>query len=232
MKPDPTVELTGDWRVTAVSGVATPGRVNTFALGFAPPFASAQFGCNTGSAPARVENGWFISGGWVITTGRCDDERMRLEGPGFDILSKPLTIESVAPDRLRLRNDRRSISLERQLAPQLAGTQWRVVSINGVSPPRSGIGTMRFTATEYNANFGCNAINGEYRLEGVRFRPLMSRMSERGCELIPPTALSVMTYEDWGVDILWRGGVTVSTPAEDQLRLENAKGVILLQRVR
>ncbi|MBA2771004.1 MAG: META domain-containing protein [Sphingomonas sp.] len=223
--------MTGNWRVTAISEVPTPSGLNTFNFGFAAPFASAQFGCNTGSAPARVENGWFVSGGWVITTGGCDEQRMRLERPGFDILSKPLFVQPTVSGGVRLRNERGSIVLERQASPQLAGTQWRVLSINDVPPARAGIGSMRFTVSEYRATFGCNDINGGYRLEGVRFLPSLSRMTERGCELVPPTALSVMTYEDWGVNILWGGGVTVTHLKNDQLRFENAKGVILLQRV-
>ena len=173
----------------------------------------------------------MVSDGWLITTGGCDEQRMRFERPGFDILSKPLVVE-LTGSGVRLRNDRGSILLERRAAPRVAGTRWRIVSINGVPPPRPAIGTVGFTATEYRANFGCNDMQGGYRLEGSRFMTQLSRMSEKGCELVPPTTPSLMDYEDWGAAIMWGGTLTVSIPADGQLRLENAKGVILLQRSR
>jgi heat shock protein HslJ len=227
VRPDPSVDLTGDWRVTAVSGVATPSRLSGFNFRYAPPSGSAQFGCNWGGGSATAQNGWFIAGEWIITAAGCSDERVRFEHQGFNMLGKPLAIEAAGPDRVRLRNERGSLTLERQPFPLLAGTRWRVVSING----HPGGGTIFFSPNDFQANFGCNDISGNYRQDGDLFRHSMTRMTEKGCERVPPGPVPLVTYEQWGGNVLTGGGTTISAAGEGRLRLQNAQGVILLERV-
>jgi heat shock protein HslJ len=228
VQPDSSVDLTGDWRITAVSGVATPTQTAGFNFRYSPPAGSAQFGCNWGSGNATVQNGWLTTGDWIITAAGCGEERERFERQGFEILGKPLAIQAAGPDRVRLSNERGSLTLVRHSVPQLAGTHWRVVSVNG----QPGGGRIFFSPSDYHGSFGCNAISGEYRQEGDRFLPSVSRMTEKGC-LGPaaPGPVPLITYEQWGANVLWGGGVTISAAGEGRIRLQNPKGVILLERV-
>lgn len=229
LRPDPSVDLTGDWRVTAVNGMAVPPGMSGFGFRYQPPFSLASLGCNSGSGPARVANGWLVTGdGWIMTTARCSEERMRFSR--YELFSEPLAIEAADGDRVQLRNARGSLSLQREWVPQLAGTRWRVVSINGVPPPTGG--AISFTPSSYDANFGCNDVSGGYRQEGDRFEVLMSRQTEKECLSVAPSGLSVSTFEDWGARILWSRGVTIRTAGPGLLRLESPKGAILLQRKR
>lgn len=51
--------------------------------------------------------------------------------------------------------------------PQLAGTEWRFVAIDGQSPV-SDRARMGFTAKQISASVGCNGIGGTWKLEGER----------------------------------------------------------------
>ncbi|MFN4113055.1 MAG: META domain-containing protein [Sphingomonadaceae bacterium] len=51
--------------------------------------------------------------------------------------------------------------------PQLAGTEWRFVAIDGQAPV-SDRARMGFTAKQISATAGCNGIGGTWKLEGER----------------------------------------------------------------
>lgn len=46
----------------------------------------------------------------------------------------------------------------------LAGTTWRLVSINDLRPPLGPDVTLAFTASDISGNGGCNTFNGSYTL--------------------------------------------------------------------
>ncbi len=50
----------------------------------------------------------------------------------------------------------------------MLGTQWRLTAIDGVAPERPDGARLTFEQTRFNASAGCNAIAGDYRLEGGR----------------------------------------------------------------
>ncbi len=228
IRPDPSIDLTGDWRITAVSGFATPKESRGFNFRYAPPAGSAQFGCNWGSGNARVQNGWFIPADWIITAAGCSEERVRFERQGFEILGKPLAIQAAGANRVRLSNERGSLTLERHSVPQLAGTRWRVVSVNG----QPGGGTIFFSPSDYRANFGCNDIWSDYRQEGDRLRSLGATMTEKGCGGVAGGGqVPLITYEEWAANVLRGGILTISAAGPGQIRLQNPKGIILLERV-
>lgn len=112
LAPNPHVDLTGEWRVTAVNGISRTRGMSGFGFRYAPPFASASLGCNSASGPARVADGWLVTGYWIVTTARCSEERMRFSR-GYDLFAEPLAIESPVPGRVRLRNRLGSIELAR-----------------------------------------------------------------------------------------------------------------------
>ena len=105
LRPDPSVDLTGDWRVTAVNGMDVPPGMSGFRFRYEPPFSLASLGCNSGSGPARVAHGWLVTGdGWIITTARCSEERMRFSR--YELFSEPLAIEAAGGGLVQLRNAR------------------------------------------------------------------------------------------------------------------------------
>uniref|UniRef100_UPI00345AD2E1 META domain-containing protein n=1 Tax=uncultured Sphingomonas sp. TaxID=158754 RepID=UPI00345AD2E1 len=108
-RADPAIDLNGRWSVVAVDGQRTGGGP-LFWLQINPPVGFAQFGCNQGSGPLRIERGRLVPGEWVITTGACSGARMRFERRGFEIFSKPTAVERRA-DGVRLRNERGSLDL-------------------------------------------------------------------------------------------------------------------------
>ena len=99
--------------MTAVNGILTPSRSDAFNFRYAPPTGSAQFGCNAGGGSAHVENGWLVTGDWIITVAGCPDARMQFEREGFAILGAPAAIEVSGPGTVRLRNQRGTITLRR-----------------------------------------------------------------------------------------------------------------------
>lgn len=230
LRPDPSVDLIGEWRVIAVDGIPTPpGRPEAFRFRYAPPTGSAQFGCNDGNGAARVANGWFIAGDWIITAAGCPGTRARLERKGFAILGRPAAIEPLSPLRVHLRNERGSITLERVPVPQLAGTRWRVVSVNGVPAPFGG--WMRFEAASYEANFGCNRFFGSFWQRGREVELGMSS-GEVGCPALSPGGISANTYEEWAQQVLaGPSGTIVSSAGPGMVRIENTRGAILLGRM-
>ena len=114
LRPDPSIDPTGQWTVAAVDGEPTGGGPS-FNFTIAPPEGSAQFGCNAGSGSLRIDRGWLVAGEWIITVAGClPKERMRFERSGFHILSQPLAVERAGVDGIRLRNRIGSIALARR----------------------------------------------------------------------------------------------------------------------
>lgn len=118
LRPDPSIDLAGDWRVIAVNGRPVPAGMSGLGFRYAPPYASARLGCNSGSGPARVSSGWLVTGdAWIITAAGCSEERMRFSR--YELFGRPLAIEPAGPGRVRLRNARGSLVLVREPAPGL-----------------------------------------------------------------------------------------------------------------
>lgn len=106
------VVLSGDWRIVAVNGRATPDKPSyNLRLG---AYGAAQFGCNIGSGNYRTTPGWLIpEDEWIVTVAGCGggydpwwDRR------GWEVLTRPATIEQRGTG-YRLRNERGSIDIRR-----------------------------------------------------------------------------------------------------------------------
>ena len=111
--PSATINPLGRWTITAVDGEATGGG-ERFNFRIEQPYGNAQFGCNAGSGPLRVERGWVVAGDWIVTVASCGPKRMRFERRGFEIIGQPMTVETRANGAIRLRNRVGSIDLVRR----------------------------------------------------------------------------------------------------------------------
>ena len=114
LAPDPTVNLSGRWKVVAVNGEPTGGGRN-FNFELNADYGRAQFGCNRGGGTYALRNGWVVGGDrWIITAAGClnPDSWIEFEHKGFQILSRPLAMERRPNGGVRLRNELGSIELE------------------------------------------------------------------------------------------------------------------------
>lgn len=228
LRPDPNVALEGDWRVIAVAGESVPAQWrDRFRFSYQPPTGSAQFGCNIGSGSAQVRSGWLATGDWIITAAGCPGERGSSERTGFEILAWPLAIEPLAGGRVRLRNERGSVTIEREPVSQLAGTRWRVVSVNGHGADPGA--TVHFTPSSYEARFGCNRVFGSFRQISDQL-DLGWSMTEMGCTGTTQSGVPIHDFEDWGSEVL-RADPAVKSAGAGRVVLENEKGSILLERL-
>lgn len=104
----------------------------------------------------------------------------------------------------------------------LAGTNWRVVAVNGRPTPAEGQYFIQFDADRLSAKFGCNGMSGSYSQSGnvVTTGPLAA--TRMAC---PEPA---MGFENQGGAILGQS-VTVSS-SRDSTTLSNSAGRIELRR--
>lgn len=134
VRPTPTPELRGRWIVTQVNGrpeaglwlelggegVATITRSGSaIYVGSPQPPTEAFLGCNLWRP-----SGWTREGGKLIlgremstrTERGCDEASEALDDEAYAILTKPMTMEFIPPNRLRLRNETGSLELVRKAA--------------------------------------------------------------------------------------------------------------------
>lgn len=111
------------------------------------------------------------------------------------------------------------------LAPDtLAGTGWRIASVNGKLTPAVGDYSIRFTTErEFGARFGCNHIGGDYRLSGGTLTFGNVAMTLMGC---PEPA---GTFESEGSAIMARP-LRVDFTDDRRMSLSNESGSIALTR--
>jgi len=237
--PDPGVDATGRWTIVAVDGEPT-GKERPFNLEIEPPSGSAQFGCNTGSGPVTVGNGWVVPGEpWIITAAGCPDREqwLHFERKGFRILGEPLAIERRGGTAIRLRNRLGSIDLvpTPPIAPADIVGRWDVESINGVGTPGGPSFRVTISRDRLEGRFGCNHYRAAYVLDTDRFRPMGGSWTEMACELTDPATgrpvlpVPVMTLEDWAFAVL-RSGPEVRLRPGGRLSLKGATGTIELRR--
>jgi heat shock protein HslJ len=128
------------------------------------------------------------------------------------------------PDKVQVTVDGRQFSGcgGGTVAPgNLAGSNWRVVAINGRATPPAGDFTMRFEQDRVNAKFGCNSMGAEYDETGdaLDLAPVMATRM----------ACSDMSFETQGGAVLGQAMI-MSWSGDDRLSLSNAAGRIDLER--
>lgn len=110
--------------------------------------------------------------------------------------------------------------------PQLPGTEWRVVAVNGRPTPATGDYMMRFEPNRrLAARFGCNSMGGNYRSVVGTLTVSDLAQTLMGCP--EPAA----TFESQASAILQRQ-MKAELSAQGRLTLGNAVGTITLDRVR
>jgi heat shock protein HslJ len=224
-RPDPALDLTGEWEITHVNGEATNGG-ETFWLAVRPPQGSAQFGCNIGGGSLAVGNGWLRTGNWIITVAGCPGDRGRFERTGFNILAEPAAIEANGTAGIRLHNRRGTIWLRPMPPLKLEGTNWKIALLNERHVGDLG-GTVRFEPHYLAAGF-CNTLRTTYRQEAFVIHTAGYSTTERGCDPAPGEPnLMLHDKEAWAV---FRTPVRVERVRPDAIRLVSDRGRMLLER--
>lgn len=104
----------------------------------------------------------------------------------------------------------------------LAGTNWRVVTVNGQPTPAAGDYSMRFEGDGgLGARFGCNHMGGSYRLAGSTLTVTNLASTLMGC---PEPAAS---FESRGAAVLGRP-MQVAFSSNERMYLSNEAGSIAL----
>jgi heat shock protein HslJ len=110
---------TGLWLDLGGEGVGTVTRLSDggIAFGSPEPRTSAYLGCNTFHPNGWTRNGdkmMLATEGALMTERGCDPSRLATETRAREILGKPMTMELIPPDRLRLINEAGALELVRQ----------------------------------------------------------------------------------------------------------------------
>jgi heat shock protein HslJ len=102
----------GDWRVTAINGHATPAE-GSYRMRFHGGQAGGQFGCNHFGGTYRVRGEVMTVGAVTMTEMACMGPAGQFEGWGMRVLQQPMRIEWRGERALRLSNSAGSIELAR-----------------------------------------------------------------------------------------------------------------------
>jgi heat shock protein HslJ len=108
-------------------------------------------------------------------------------------------------------------------ANTLAGTSWSVVSVNGRPVPAAGEYYVQFSDKVLSAKFGCNAMGGQYRVNGDHLAVGNLEQTLMGC----PEPSASFEREASG---LLRSNVRVEKIGGERLRLVSEAGTIELKR--
>jgi heat shock protein HslJ len=107
----------------------------------------------------------------------------------------------------------------------LAGTDWRVVAVNGRAPPATGNYTMNFEASRVGARFGCNSMGGSFVQRGDLLDVSQLISTKMAC--MGPA----MVFENQGsavqsrpMDIGWNGNCLTLSNANGRSDLSRAAG--------
>lgn len=112
--------------------------------------------------------------------------------------------------------------------PRLAGSIWNVVQIND----QRATGSISFDVDSFAGEFGCNQIQGAYRLEDNVFRSGLINKTDMACEpLEPGMSPSLMELERAALAVL-SGEPRSIWDGKDGLVLRSAAGEIVLVRSR
>lgn len=105
----------------------------------------------------------------------------------------------------------------------IAGTNWSVVSVNGRPAPAARDYYVQFSDKQLSAKFGCNAMGGEYRINGDHLSVGNMQQTLMGC---PEPAASF----EREASVLFRSNIRVEKIGGERMRLVSEAGTIELKR--
>ena len=132
--------------------------------------------------------------------------------------------DRVYPDKVQVSVDGRQFNGcggEAVAPASLAGTNWRIESVNGRSTPAGTNYFMNFEATRVGAKFGCNSMGADYTQTANVLDLSMVIATQMAC--------ADMSFESQGGAIL-NEPMTMNWSGGDRLTLSNARGRITLVR--
>ena len=100
----------GEWRVTAINGHATPVE-GSYRMQFEGGQAGGQFGCNHFGGEYRVRGEVMTVGAVTMTEMACMGPAGEFESMGMRVLQQPMRMEWRGASALRLSNGAGSIEL-------------------------------------------------------------------------------------------------------------------------
>jgi uncharacterized membrane protein len=110
------------------------------------------------------------------------------------------------------------------IAPSnIAGTSWSVVSVNGKAVPAAGDYYIQFSDKTLSAKFGCNAMGGDFRINGDHLSLGNLQQTLMGC----PEPAATFERE---ASVLLRSNVRVEKIGGQRMRLVSEAGTIELKR--
>jgi heat shock protein HslJ len=160
----------------------------------------------------RANQGTYRSGKLIvkISAGPCSD--------GMSDLTYRQTVQVIADGRTVSGCGGGTIA-----ANALAGSSWTVVAVNGRPAPAADNYYVRFSDRQVSARFGCNAMGGDYRINGDHLTVGNLVGTQMGC---PEPAMSL---ERDGAAAL-RGNIRVEKAGDNGLRLVSEAGTIDLKK--
>lgn len=100
------------WRVAAIRGEATP-MTNAYVISFGAGAVGGRLGCNQFGARYAITDMRLQVQQMRSTDRICGEPGDSFEGTALAILSQPLSMDWASAQRLQLKNDMGSLSLER-----------------------------------------------------------------------------------------------------------------------
>lgn len=179
--PEPSASIEGRWRIVSFDGrppaeTREPGKAAW--LSFTRHVFGGTVGCNSFGGLGLLADGHYAVHSWGSTLVGCQDERGRQEQALSRLMFARPKVIAQGEGRLRLEGGGHFVELERTgphhepryaSNPDLAGTRWRIVMMDGqeASPIPAGR-FLRFGDGTWQGTASCATLSGTWRLEGDR----------------------------------------------------------------
>jgi len=181
--PQPAPDIAGRWRIVSFDGrppADTREEGKAAWLAFTRHGFGGMVGCNTFGGLGLLADGNYAVHSWSSTLVGCHDERGRQETALSKLMFARPRVIAAGEGRLRLEAGGNFVELERTgphperpygSTPDLAGTRWRIVMMDGqeASPTPAGR-FLQFGKGTWQGTASCATLSGTWRLEGDRIK--------------------------------------------------------------
>jgi heat shock protein HslJ len=180
--PDAAASIEGRWRIVSIDGKpSAPTREPETAafLNFSPYTFGGTVGCNSFGGLGLLADGHYAVHSWSSTLVGCDDERGRQERALSALMFARPKVTAPGEGRLRLEGGGHLVEIERTApsgqspygsVPDLAGTRWRIVMMDGQEASSNPAGRfLRFGGDgTWQGIASCATLSGTWRRGGER----------------------------------------------------------------